>query len=144
MANLLDRFKSQVRGSSNRLYDYLPKISQTGDWQRISDINVIINSWNNILLTPRRTYLNDPEYGSDLHKMVFEPADGITAEKIRTEIERSIGTYDTRATIQNIEVFLARDGKGFSVDIDVLYEGEKGILTLTFDENTFNEVLLGT
>ena len=76
--------------------------------------------------------------------MIFEPADSITAEKIRTEIERSIGTYDTRATIQNIEVFLAKDLKGFSVDIDVKYKGERGILTLTFDENTFNEVLLGT
>jgi len=144
MANLLDRFKNQVRGSSNRLYDYLPKIAQTGDWSRVSDINVIINSWNNILLTPKRTYLNDPEYGSDIHKLVFEPVDGITSGRIKEEIESSIGTYDTRAEIENVEVFLTGDGKGFSVDIDVSYKGERGKITLTFNENTFNEVLLST
>lgn len=144
MANLLDRFKTQVRGSTDRLYDYLPKVSQTGEWQRISDINVIINSWNNILLTPKRTYLNDPEYGSNLHKMVFEPADSITAERVKNEIEDSLGTYDDRATIQNVEVFVLRNKKGFSLEIEVLYEGEKGIISLTFDENTFNEILLVT
>ena len=65
MANLLDRFKTQVRGSDDRIYDYLPKVSSSGSWTRINDINVIINSWNNILMTPRKTFINDPEYGSD-------------------------------------------------------------------------------
>ena len=141
MANFLDRFKQQVKGSEKRLYDYLPKIAQTGDWARISDINVIINSWSNILMTPRRTYLHDPEYGSDLHLMVFEPSDSITADKLKTEVQTRLLTYDDRAQIENIEIFLLPNRKGFSVDIDVLYEGEKGILSVTFDDSTLNEIL---
>jgi len=144
MANLLDRFKTQVKGSTKKIYDYLPKISQTGDWSRIGGLDVIINSWNNILITPKRTYINDPAYGSDLYKLVFDPADGITADRVRDEIEISLGTYDDRAEIKRIEVFLLTGRKGFSVDIDVLYEGEKGLLTLTFDDNTFNEILEST
>jgi len=141
MANLLDRFKKQVKGSENRLYDYLPKIAQTGDWARITDINVIINSWNNILMTPRRTYLHDPEYGSDLHLLVFDPADSITADRLKTEIQTRLLTYDDRAQIENIEIFLLPNRKGFSVTIDVLYEGEKGILSVSFDDSTFDEIL---
>lgn len=82
MANLLDRFSKEVIGSNFTIYDYLPKIVAKGDFKRIKDLNVIINSWNNILNTPRRTFLFDPDYGSDLHKMIFEPLDDNTVDRI--------------------------------------------------------------
>ena len=62
MANLLSRFNKQVIGSDVYIYDYLPKITATGDFKRVRDIDVIISSWNNILTTQRRTYFFDPEY----------------------------------------------------------------------------------
>lgn len=136
MANLLSRFKKQVIGSDTAIFDFLPKITASGEFKRVRDIDVIITSWNNILLTPRRTYINDPEYGSDLHKMIFEPADDTTTERIKDEIERSIGYYDDRAIITDITVTLMSNGKGFSVDISVEYEGDEGTLSVKFDDST--------
>lgn len=136
MANLLDRFNKQVIGSSATIYDYLAKVIASGDFKRIRDIDVIISSWNNILLTARRTFLHDPQYGSDLHRMVFEPADDTTVERIKTEVEDRIKAYDDRATIEDIAVTLMSNGKGFSVKILVSYEGDTGSLSIKFDDTT--------
>jgi len=136
MANLLSRFKKQVIGSDGRIYDYLPKITASGEFKRVKDIDVIVTSWNNILLTPKRTFLNDPEYGSDLHLMIFEPIDDSTIERIKQEIEESIGYYDDRAQITDITVTLMANGKGFSVEIHAEYDGEEGSLSVKFDDST--------
>jgi len=141
MANLLDRFKTQVRGSEKRIYDYLPKITAKGDFKRITDLNVIINSWTNILMTPRRTYINDPEYGSDLHLQVFEPADAISVETIKTEILDRIRLYDDRASIVSLEVTGFKNKKGFGVDMIVNYEGEKEDISISFDDSSYRELL---
>ena len=136
MANLLDRFHKEVVGSDYTIYDYLSKITAKGDFKRIRDIDVIINSWNNILITPRRTYLFDPEYGSDLHKMVFEPADDVTVDRIKQEVQQQLMKYDDRATIEKMEVLVKPNGKGFIINILADYEGEQETLTISFDDST--------
>lgn len=136
MANLLSRFNKEVIGSDDKLYDYLPKIDAKGDFKRVRDIDVIITSWNNILMTPRRTYIFDPDYGSDLHEIIFDPVDDTTVERIKTEVETRIRTYDDRATIDDIEVLLNANGKGFTVNLFIEYEGETGSLSVKFDDST--------
>jgi len=138
MANILDRFRKEVTGSDNRLHDFLPKITSAGDFQKVTDIDVIISSWNNILITPRRTHLNDPEYGSNLYKMIFEPIDDQTIDQIKTEIEQRILKYDDRAAIDDIQVRLIAGGKGFEVDVYIDYKGETGTLSLRFDDSTYS------
>lgn len=136
MANLLSRFKKQVIGSDASIYDYLPKITANGEFKRVRDIDVIVTSWNNILLTAKRTYLYDPEYGSNLHLMIFEPVNDNTVERIKEEIESSIGYYDDRAVITDITVTLMSNGKGFAVDIFAEYEGDEATLSVKFDDTT--------
>lgn len=136
MANLLSRFNKQVIGSDVYIYDYLPKITETGDFKRIRDIDVIIASWNNILMTQRRTYFFDPEYGSDLFKILFEPVDDTTVERIKTEVVTRIRMYDSRATIEDIEIILNSTKKGYTVNVFVEYEGETGTLSIKFDDST--------
>ena len=136
MANLLKRFNKQVVGSNGRIYDYAAKITASGDFKRLEDLNVIISSWNNILLTRKRTYLHDPQYGSNLYLLLFEPADDTTVERIKSEVENSLMVYDSRATIEGMEVLLKPNKKGFQINIDVTYEGTKGILSVSFDDST--------
>jgi phage baseplate assembly protein W len=136
MSNLLDRFRKDVIGSESKLLDFLPKITSAGDFQKISNLDVIISSWNNILVTPRRTHLHDPEYGSDLHLMVFQPIDDQTIDQIKTEIEYRIESYDNRALIENIDVRLLSNRKGFEVDVYIEYEGQEGTLSLSFDDTS--------
>jgi phage baseplate assembly protein W len=144
MANLLDRFKNQVVGSQESLHDYLSTIASIGDFKRIQDLNVIINSWNNILLTPRGTYLHDPEFGSDLYKYVFEPSDSESVEGIKNEVIERITLYDDRALIEDVEVNISNNGKRVSLKIYILYKGEKGTLDVKFDDTTFADFLTMT
>jgi phage baseplate assembly protein W len=136
MANLLSRFNKEVIGSDDHIYDYVAKITAKGDFKRVEEIDVIITSWNNILMTPRRTYMFDPEYGSDLHKILFDPVDSATVERIKTEVESRLSLYDDRAKIAGIDVFLNTNGKGFTVNVAVEYEGETGTLSVKFDDST--------
>jgi phage baseplate assembly protein W len=136
MSNLLRRFNKQVIGSDGRIYDYVSKITASGDFKRVSDLDVIITSWNNILLTPKRTYLHDPNYGSNLHKLIFEPVDDTTVERIKSEVIDSLSIYDSRASIENVAVYIKPNRKGYQVDIEVEYEGERGTLSVSFDDST--------
>ena len=141
MANLLDRFKNSVIGSDDRIRDYLPKIEAKGDFQSTVDLNVIINSWRNILLTPRRNYPHDPEYGSDLYKIIFDPLDEITIQRIEDEVYTTIQRYDNRAFIDNVDIKYLKLEKGVSLDIYVDYKGDKGILSVILNEQIFSSLL---
>jgi len=134
MANLLSRFNETVAGSNSKLADYTPKVSASGDFKRIKDIEVLLNSWNNILITPKRTYQFDPDYGSNLYKMIFEPSDQATVNKVIDEVTENLLRYDDRATIENVDVSFYRNQKGFSVAIDVNYEGDTSQLQVVIDE----------
>jgi len=137
MANLLDRFNKTVAGSESKLADYKSKISSVGDFKRISDIEVILSSWNNILVTPKRTYMFDPEYGSDLYKLVFEPADERTQEQIIREVVNALRKYDDRAIINDVRVSYLSNQKGFVVAVDVEYEGVTSQLETVIDEDLY-------
>ena len=141
MANLLNRFFDNVIGSSEKIRDYIAIISSRGDFKRIEDLSVILTSWNNILLTPRRTYVLDPQFGSDLYKYVFDPVDEDTIEAIRAEVVDRITYYDNRATIKSVEVQIMANGKGYVINIIADYNGETGTLSVKFDDITFADFL---
>jgi phage baseplate assembly protein W len=137
MANLLDRFNTAVVGSRGKIADYLPKVGVSGDFKRVTDIQTILNSWTNILVTPTRSYLWDPEYGSDLYKMVFEPADDRTVDRIKQEVYNKLIKYDDRASITDIEVIFSSNKKAFTVNISVSYKDKPSKLSLVIDESIY-------
>ena len=137
MASLLDKFNKNVIGSDGKIADYTTKILSIGDFARVVDIEVILTSWNTILLTPRRSYQWDPEFGSDLHKMVFEPADSETASKIREEVVSRLQTYDDRARITNVDISFLKNRKGFNIALNVDYMGDQSEIQITIDESSF-------
>jgi phage baseplate assembly protein W len=114
--------------------DVMPLISPLGDLTKIEDIDVIVQSIVNIILTPKRTYIFDPEYGCDLYKYIFEPADDRTKNSIQSEIISSIGRYESRANISADVEFLS-DKKGFNVSISIQYKDRKKKTTITIDES---------
>ncbi len=130
MANILDKFKTAVLGSDNRIADYTAIISPKGDFTRIGGIDVILNSWNTILVTPTGTYDHDPEFGCDLYKYVFDPCDDITRENIIFTIKNQLMKFDDRATLENVDVRFMKDFKGFVVDVIVSYMGETGKISV--------------
>jgi len=137
MANLLDRFNKTIVGSESTIADYKSTIESIGDFRRINDIEVILSSWNNILTTPRRSYMFDPEYGSDLYRMVFEPADEQTQSEIVNEVVDTLRKYDDRAQINEVKVAFSPNRKGFNISVDVEYDGNKGQLQVVIDEDMY-------
>lgn len=137
MTNLLDRFNQNVIGSKGKIADYTSSILSSGDFTRVLDINAILTSWNTILLTPKRSYQYDPEFGSDLYKMPFEPSDELTVEKIENEIISSLTTHDDRANIADVNITFLSNLKGFNIDVKVEYNEEEADLKLTIDESSF-------
>lgn len=136
MANILERFIKSARGTDVQPHDYIPYISSIGDFKRIKDIDVILNSWNNILLTPLGSYLADPNFGSNLYRLVFEPADAGTVEAIKSEVEQRIRNYDTRGEIIGITVVMLPDKKGYNVNVECEYRGERKEISIKFDDST--------
>ena len=141
MANILDKFKDSSVGSSGRIFDYLPKINSSGDFTKVYDINAILTSWNNILITPVGSYDHDPEFGSNLYLKLFEPSDEITRNAIKDEIKAALNKYDNRANIIDIRVTYLKNKKGFSVSIIVNYFGVKSQLDIVFNEQVYQNYL---
>ena len=137
MANLLDRFEKEVVGSKGKIADYEPRISAKGDFSRVTDLNAILLSWRNILLTPLRSYDHDPEYGSELYKYIFDPADDDTADAIKSEVFYRLSSFDNRAKITSVNVEFLSNKKGFNVHVGVKYLGKEGSVTATIDEKSY-------
>lgn len=135
--NLLDRFKKTVVGSKGTIADFTSSITSSGDFNRITDIHVILNSWSNILLTPTKTYDHDPEFGSNLYKMIFEPADEKTKNKIKNEIYSKLSKYDDRAKIQELNIFYLTNRKGFVVNIIANYKKQQSEVKIVIDESVY-------
>lgn len=140
MANELDKFNSNVIGSSGKISDYNPIITSSGDFERTSGITTILNSWNNILLTFKGSYDHDPEYGSDLYKFIGQPADDLTIEEITNEVYEAL-LYDTRAEITNIEVSFLSNLKGFNINITFVYSDQEAELKTTISEVNFGNLI---
>jgi phage baseplate assembly protein W len=137
LANNLTKFQRSVLARNSKIADYTPVIAPSGDFKRVTDLETIILSWNNILLTPTRTYTYDPEYGCDLYKKVFEPADEKTKDEIKNEILSKLTQYDPRATITEISIDYLTNKKGFTVSVFASYQGQKGQLQVIVDENLY-------
>lgn len=124
-------------GKSKDLVDFTSKINEKGDFTLVTDINVILNSWVNILLTPKKTYPWDPEYGSDLYRYVFEQSDSITQNAIINEVKTVLSRWDNRATIKNVSVNFFRDKRGFSVSVNVSKGDHTGQVNIVIDEQSY-------
>ncbi len=141
MANLLDKFNSYVVGSNSTTADYIPIIAPSGDFKKLYGINAIFASWKNILMTQQGTYIFDPQYGSNILKLLFDPCDDETINRIKNEIYRCLSTYDDRATITDIDIYYLNGRKGFEINITCEYNGEEEVLQTVIDETTYNSML---
>jgi phage baseplate assembly protein W len=82
------------------------------------------------------SYIYDPNFGSNLFKLIFEPADSGTVEAIKTEVETRIINYDARGEILGITVVMLPNKKGFNVNVECGFKGERGEISVKFDDTT--------
>lgn len=57
-----------------------------------------------LLETTKGTLVGDPEFGSNLYRYLYEPANEATASMIRQEVASAISNYYTNFTVRAVDV----------------------------------------
>ena len=83
----------------------------------LKNANAIARSIRNIISTSPGEKFFDPDFGSNVTKLLFENIDDISAISIRDEIENSINNYEPRVSLISVETTPDYDNNAFDVKL---------------------------
>lgn len=89
----------------------------TDDLIVVKDKIAVSQSIRNLLLTQKGERPFQPELGSDIYRLLFEPMDYGTAALIQKAIFEVIGNYEPRISVDTVMVSPMRDDNGFNVEL---------------------------
>jgi phage baseplate assembly protein W len=104
-----------------------------GVFESLTNIDTqVLNNIKNLLLTfPGERYEN-PAFGCNLKRIIFEPNTTIVKEQIQTVINSAVANYLPYVNIQNLDIITADDDPTFEHYIRIT-------LTFTVDRSTFEQ-----
>ncbi len=76
----------------------------TGDVAKVKDATSVKRGIRSILLTENNERLFQPEVGSGLKNLLFEPMTNLTAQLLEDEVRSAIESWENRAQIISINV----------------------------------------
>lgn len=92
----------------------------TNDLTAKADLHAINQSLRNLILTNRYERPFDPQIGSDIRKILFEPMDELTRLDLQDTIKYTINNYEPRVKLLDV---IAKDlPDQNSYHIQILYE----------------------
>jgi phage baseplate assembly protein W len=91
------------------------RVPGTNDVAMRYNENAVISSVRNLLLTNFYERPFQPDIGSNLDGLLFQPATNLTAHMLESEIKNVINNYEPRVTVDVLEVALNADNNSFSV-----------------------------
>lgn len=101
-----DRFTELDR--KNELYsDFLTNLNThpvSRETLRYVNETAVTRSIRNLLNTQQGERLYQPDIGSNVRKLLFEPIDDTTADILTSTIRDTLTTYEPRAKVLNVEV----------------------------------------
>lgn len=90
----------------------------TDDLMVVKDFVAIKKSVQNLLTTyPGERFFN-PNIGSRITRLLFDPVDFINATSIRSEIEYTIGAFEPRVLLNSVSVEPNFNEDGYDIVID--------------------------
>jgi len=92
----------------------------------------VINAVKNLVLTNHYEKPFQPEIGSDVRKLLFEPIDMITASMIQREITNTIENFEPRASVLDITTIPNYDENGYQVKLTFQLVNLTDPVTITF------------
>lgn len=90
----------------------------TGDINPLTDIEAIKRSIKNLVLTNYNNRPFQPEIGSGIRALMFEPADPITAHEIEETIKRVVSNFEPRVTLLSVNVLDNSDFNEYEITIE--------------------------
>ena len=89
----------------------------TGTLARVINEDSIKQSLKNLILTNRTERPYNPNVGSRINALLFDPLDNFTAENIKNEIKETVEAFEPRAIINEIYVYPDDERNGFTINI---------------------------
>jgi phage baseplate assembly protein W len=81
------------------------------------DVNAVKQSIKNLLLTRPGERPFQPNLGSELYSILFEPMDAVTVETLKGVISNCIGNYEPRVKLQEVAVSPNYDENAYDVSL---------------------------
>lgn len=95
----------------------------TDDLLVVKDSNAIKNSVMNLIMTvPGERFFN-PNIGSRIYDLLFEPMDFITSNGIKSEVEYTIKAFEPRVSLKNVLVNEDYDNNAYDIEIEYTVVG---------------------
>ncbi len=104
----------------------------TNDLVTVKDQAAISQSIAALLQTDRGERLFQPQLGSDLRQMLFQPLDFASAALIKSKIADCIGKYETRVAINDIRCTPDFNNNGYDVELHYTIVGDGRRVGTTF------------
>jgi len=92
----------------------------------------IVNSIKNIVSTNHYEKPFQPDFGSNVRRMLFENLDTITASALEREIEQSINNFEPRVRLLSVRVVPKFDDNAFSVEMQFYILNKSDPVTINF------------
>ena len=92
----------------------------------------VINSIKNLVLMNFYEKPFQPEIGSNVRKLLFEPVDDVTAIALERAIAEVVGNYEPRARIKTVNIVADMQSNGFNVQIDFYIINQTEPVSITF------------
>ena len=102
------------------------------DVNKLTAERAVINSIKNIVLTAHYEKPFDPDFGSNIRRLLFENLDKLTASAIEREINETVALYEPRVKI--IETIARADfeNNGFKIEMRFMIVNQTQPVTITF------------
>lgn len=103
----------------------------TGDVNAVVDEVAIKRSLRFLLLSREGETPFYPNFGSQLHRLLFEPANPVTELLLQNEIHATIKAFEPRVDVQSIEAIRTADELGYNINMTFTVISTSQPITLT-------------
>ena len=96
------------------------------------DENAVAFAIRNLILTNHYERPFNPELGSNVRKLLFEPVSVFTASDLQKMIEQTIANFEPRARVRKVDVIPNEDNNAYDVRIEFFIDMKTNPITADF------------
>jgi phage baseplate assembly protein W len=104
----------------------------TKDLTVLSNQQAIKQAMKNLVLTSPGEKLFQPDVGSKVYELLFEPLDPFTIDTLKDEIVDTLLNYEPRIEVINVEISAQDDFHELRVDVEYRIVGQPLVQTIDF------------
>lgn len=102
----------------------------TGDISKRKDVYAVTGSLRNLLSTNHYERLFQPQIGSNVRRLLFEPIDVTTATMLQDHVKQTIDNFEPRVKLINVSVVPNYTEQGYTVGITFFMQNRAEPITI--------------